>query len=293
MRKSAENKDYAAAVRYADAMMRTNPQLAQYVVPVLAGFAADKEAFALVESALQSDPPWRQQFFLLLPSSVADARTPLKFLLALRHDPVPLKTADIKNYIDLLVSHGYFGLAYYTWLQFLTPEELLHAGLLFNGGFDAEPSGMPFDWVIKQGSGVTIDTVSRPDKAGGRALMIDFKFGRVDYHSITQLVMLPPGSYQFSGEFKGELVGPRGMKWRIACANSNANIVAESSMINGVTKSWTPIGFGFTIPDKDCNAQYVRLDLDARMASEELVSGSVFFDNLRIVRAVKSAASGE
>jgi hypothetical protein len=283
-------------VQYADEMMRTNPQLAQYVVPVLAGFAGDKNAFAAVQSALQSNPPWRDQFFLLLPTSVTDARTPLKFLMALRHDPIPLKTADIKNYINLLVTYRYFSLAYYTWLQFLTPDELLHAGLLFNGGFDVEPSGLPFDWVIKQGPGVTIDIVSPSDKGGGHALLIDFKFGRVEYHSVSELVMLPPGSYQFSGEFKGELVGPRGMKWRIACTSAKSDAtttLAESPMINGVTKNWTPIGFDFTIPDKDCTAQYVRLDLDARMASEQLVSGSVLFDNLRIVRPVKSAASGE
>ena len=52
--------------------------------------------------------------------------------------------------------------------------------------------------------------------------------------------------------------------------------VGESPMITGSTKDWNNVAFSFTVPDKGCDAQYVRLDLDARMASEEMVSGSIF-----------------
>ena len=127
-----------------------------------------------------------------------------------------------------MIAHKFYSLAYYTWLQFLPPEELRHAGLLFNGSFEVAPSGLPFDWTITQGPGVTIDIVPRPDKSGGRALMVDFQYGRVDYHSVTELVMLAPGTYEFKGEYKGELVGPRGLKWRIACAARTATTSAKA-----------------------------------------------------------------
>jgi hypothetical protein len=52
------------------------------------------------------------------------------------------------------------------------------------------------------------------------------------------------------------------------------------------------VTFTFTVPEKGCDAQYVRLDLDARMASEEMVSGSIFFDDLQISRVVKPATAG-
>jgi hypothetical protein len=83
------------------------------------------------------------------------------------------------------------------------------------------------------------------------------------------------------------------MKWRVVCANADKSVVAESAMINGVTKNWTAVAFSFTVPDKGCNAQYVRLDLDARTASEAMVSGSVLFDNLQISRTANAAANGE
>jgi hypothetical protein len=55
-------------------------------------------------------------------------------------------------------------------------------------------------------------------------------------------------------------------------------------MIMGMSSAWKPIEFSFAVPSSDCPAQYVRLDLDARMASEKFVSGEVWFDNLQISR---------
>lgn len=292
MRKSGEAGDYQTAVDYADALLRTTPALAPYVVPVLAHFAEDKRAFDAVKSALRADPPWRAAFFERLPQSVSDARTPLQVMLALRSDPAPPTIADITPYIQQLVGHGYYRLAYYTWLQFLPPDDLRRAALLFDGDFDKNPSGLPFDWTIQSGTGVTVDFVPRPGKPGRRALLVDFQFGRVDFKGVSELVMLPPGSYRFSGEFKSQLVGPRGMKWRVVCANTNSNPIGESAMINGMTKDWTGLAFDFTVPEKDCPAQYVRLNLDTRMASEQLVSGSVLFGDLKLIRSDKSAATG-
>jgi len=41
----------------------------------------------------------------------------------------------------------------------------------------------------------------------------------------------------------------------------------------------------FAVPDADCKAQQVRLALDARSASEQLITGSIWYDQLQIVRA--------
>jgi len=98
------------------------------------------------------------------------------------------------------------------------------------------------------------------------------------------LIMLAPGRYRFTGRVKGELVGPRGLKWRIACAEMRSTRLAEGPMINGRVPSWSDTAFDFTVPAQNCRAQYLSLDLDARMASESFVNGSVWFDDLKISR---------
>ncbi len=293
MRKSTAASDYKTAIYYADALLRTNPGTGPYVVPVLAHFAEQKASHGLLKAVLDGNPPWRGLFFAMLPNSVTDVRTPLDLLLALRASPTPPTPEDIGRYLQFLIGHKFYDLAYYTWLQFLPPEELRSAGLLFNGNFEVAPSGLPFDWVITQGSGVTVDIVPRPDKNDERALLLDFLYGRVDYHSVTQLVLLAPGTYQFDGQYQGKVAGPRGLKWRIVCAGEAATRLGESAMISGVASTWREFAFTFTVPSAECRAQYVQLDLDARMASEQLVSGSIMFDELHISRAANLPKASE
>jgi hypothetical protein len=284
MLKSFAAKDYPSTVYYADILLRTAPELGTYVVPILARIAEDKGSAGLIKKALAGAPPWRDQFFQMLPASITDARTPLDLLLALRTSATPPSPQDINRYLNFLVQHKMYELSYYTWLQFLPAEELRNAGLLYNGGFEIAPSGSPFDWIMPQGSGVTVDIESRPDADSGNALLLNFQYGRVEYAGVTQLIMLAPGRYHFTGRFKGELVGPRGLKWRIACAETRSDRLAEGPMINGRVPSWSDTGFDFTVPAQNCRAQYLSLELDARMASESFVNGSLWFDDLKISR---------
>jgi hypothetical protein len=283
MLKSFSAKDYQATVYYADILLRTTPELAPYVVPILARIAEDKGA-GLIKTALAGDPPWRDLFFQMLPTSITDARTPLDLLLALRTGTNPPPPEDVNRYLNFLVQHKLYELAYYTWLQFLPAEELRNAGLLYNGSFEIAPTGSPFDWIMPPGSGVTVDIETRPDADSGHALLLNFQYGRVDYAGVAQLIMLAPGRYRFTGRSKGELMGPRGLKWRIACAETRSDRLAEGPMINGRMPSWSDTGFDFTVPAQNCRAQYLSLELDARMASESFVNGSVWFDDLKISR---------
>jgi hypothetical protein len=283
LQKGARTGDDPSAIYHADVLLRTSPQLGPYVVPVLAHLAEDKSANGPLGTVLAGNPPWRKQFFTELPNSVTDARTPLGLLTALRTSAAPPSSVEIGGYIDFLIARKFYDLAYYTWLQFLPPEELRNAGLLFNGSFEVAPSGVPFDWHIKSGAGVTVDIVPRADKTSEHGLLVDFQYGRVEYHSVTELVMLAAGTYEFKGKYKGQLTGPRGLKWRIVCAGDGAAPIGESPMLIGMTPAWRIVSFGFTVP-ANCRPQYVRLDLDARTASEQLVSGSMLFDELQISR---------
>jgi hypothetical protein len=288
--RSAETKDYKASLDYADTILRTLPGFDPYVLPILVRIADDKNAASVLKAALAADPPWRSNFLQSLPRGVSDEQIPLDLLLALRQTAKPPTQQDVNSYLDFLVQQRMYQLAYYTWLQFLPASDLRNAGLLYNGDFSGTPSGSPFDWHIVQGPGVTIDIEERPGTRGGHALVLDFEYGRVEYHSVRELVMLPLGHYRFASQYKGELSGPRGLKWRISCAEGGEPL-AESAMIRGSGGVWSQSGFEFAVPEQNCRAQYLSLDLDARMPSEEFMTGSIWFDDVQISRL--SAASSQ
>jgi hypothetical protein len=284
MRQNYRNQNYAEAIRYADILLRTRPQLAEHVFPMLGRMAENARASGDLKQALAKNPSWRAQFFSALPRNVTDARTPLEMLLSLRNTATPPSDAERGSYLEALVQHGLYELAYYSWLQFLPPEQLSRTGRLFNGSFETTPSGLPFDWVFKKGAGVNIKFAPRSDQDGKRALLIEFGPGRVDFGAgIAELVLLPPGAYRLEGKYKADFVSQRGLQWTVKCAGAT-DPVGVSSTMNGSDPSWKDIDLSFTIPPDECPAQYVALALDARSESEQFVSGAVWYDDLNITR---------
>ena len=221
----------------------------------------------------------------MLPNSISNTNTPLDLLLSLKGSQAPATTAEIRSYLNFLIKRKFYQIAYYTWLQFLPPEQLSKAGFLFNGGFETSPGGLPFDWTIRQGSGVSIDIAAHPDEEAGRALFIEFGHGRVEFHDVTQMIMLAPGSYRLQGQYKGQIIGRRGLIWRIRCVGGKRQLRGEGPMFVGVARKWKNFEAPFTVPNKNCRAQQVKLQFDTRSASEQLVTGTAWYDNLAISRA--------
>lgn len=222
-------------------------------------------------------------FFGNFLSSISDARTPLDILLSLKDTRSPATAEELRFYLWFLVGRQFHELAYYAWLQFLPPEQLAETGLLFNGNFEVSPSGMPFDWGLTQGSGVRMQIAPRNDQPGHHALFLKFGPGRVEDIGLKQLILLPPGSYTFRGGYTADLVSDRGLRWRITCEGNEDAIIGQSEAVKGSVPKWTDFEFPFTVPD-DCGVQKVRLFFDARSASEQLISGSIWYDDLQIVR---------
>jgi hypothetical protein len=205
-------------------------------------------------------------------------------LLSLKDSPAPPAPADLRSYLDFLISKGFHELAYYAWLQFLPAEQLSKVGLLFNGEFEFPPSGLPFDWMFSQRSGVAIKIAERPDKEGDHALLLEFGVGRVDLPRVMQLTTLAPGRYRFQGATNVDVVSQRGLQWRITCVGQGTTQIGESTAVQGTGAGWQDFSVSITVPETDCPAQEVQLVFDARWASEQFISGSIWYDELRIVR---------
>ena len=166
--------------------------------------------------------------------------------------------------------------------MFLPEEQLSTTGLLANANFRFPLSGEPFDWTLKRAEGVKIEIEPEPDNSEMSALHFTFLGGRVGDHSVSQKLMLRPGNYRMSGRQMGKVVGPRGVRWQVSCLDNPSDPpIALGPMLSGATR-WAPFEFPITVPATGCPAQEVRLSLDARSASERVVSGHIWLDGLNI-----------
>lgn len=284
MRRSVEKGNFANAAHYADALLRSGGKSMQLAAPYLGKMAEIPEARDDIKMLLATNPPWRPGFFSGLDGNITDPRTPLQLFLALKTTDAPPSPHELDAYLRLLIKYNFYDLAYYTWLQFLPAEQLSQAGYLFDGGFEYDPSGSPFDWAIGSGTDVTTEIAPRDDQANGHALYIEFGDGRVNFRPITQTLMLPPGRYALTGAWKGQIAGKRGLKWQVTCVGKSPIKIGESEMLSAGPTRWGNFEAKFAVPDSDCTAQTLRLILDARSASETMVSGSAWFDDLRIAK---------
>jgi hypothetical protein len=280
-------KDFASALRYADSLLRTRPQLSTYSVAYMGEMISDPAARALMVKLLAQNPPWRKTFFALLPQAVRDWSLPQTLMLDLAALKSPPDVSELKPYLDALIANNQADIAYYTWLQFLQPQQLAKVSLVNNSGFETAPSGLPFDWIIGRGANLTAGIAEppgiQPRASKGRALNVAFATGRAQFPEIGQTVVMSPGRYRLTGQALVEIFANRGLRWRIICSTGQRQRLAETDMFLGLTRGWTEFQLEFDVPnDPACQSQRLLLIHDARSASEELAKGLAWFDDIKL-----------
>lgn len=282
MNHALKNRNFADVVKYADVVLRTQSRLLLHAINALARACDDPQGLEEVSKIVKGNPPWRRQFFGIFPKYVSDARIPLHILIAVKETRTPPLPEDLASYANVLIDNRFYDLAYYTWLQLLPPEHLAKVTAPYNNEFELQPSGVPFDWIIPKSSNVNAGIVPKQNASSGKVLSIEFGLGRIEFAGVQQLVLLPPGAYRFSANFRAQVNGRRGLVWAVTCASGKE--LGRSQMMQGTVQAWTPIGFDFRVPDSECPAQQLRLFHDARSASEQLVTGWSHHEHPRITR---------
>lgn len=288
-----KQNDWSLVMRQVDILMRMHDQSIVPLTPLVAQMVETPEAADFVKEVVKEAPPWRTAFMSELLGAIKDARTPLDLLLTLKGTSTPPTVIELRSYLNFLIQRKYYDLAYYTWLQFLTPQQLATVGPVYNGGFEARPSGLPFDWVLPTDGTAAVSIARRADQPSSRALVVHFGQGRVELSATSQLLRLRPGRHRIAGEAMGEVVGRRSVRWRVACLGERTRQIGESEMFVGEIKEWTPFSFPVIVPDEGCAIQRLSLILDARTPSERLTSGTLWFDDVSIRRETATDDVGE
>jgi hypothetical protein len=194
----------------------------------------------------------------------------------------------LSPYLDRLIRDGRYDLARQTWLGTLPAALPANEARPFNGDFDLPIDGLPFNWRVTTIAGAEIDIV--PSLANGQrpALRVQFSGRRVSFANVAQLLLLPPGSYTLAGKVKAEeLDTVRGLWWRVFCADDAKNTLAHTELVSG-SLPWTDFAVDFQVPDKNCRAQWLQLELPARIPSETRIEGQIWYQGLRISQKTAS-----
>lgn len=293
-----ETKDFAAAMKQADILLTTRADLWPVVMRQLGRMSESPQGRKVLAKRIVEDPPWKDWFFRQLPRNVRRANAPLELMLELKSLGSAPADDALKSYLDLLIQANLVEIAYTTFVQLRSMEELANLGLLYNGDFEREPTGLPFDWRFSSGLHATAEISPLADLGGGRVLRVDIEDSgaRVKFPEVSQILMLGAGAYKFEGLLRGKITARRGLRWQFRCLYADPEVqshpekLAETDMLIGETSSWRSFTLYVVVPPRpECRAQQLRLYHDARSGSEQLISGSLAFDQLSLDRVDPNA----
>ena len=292
LNREASRGDYPHALPYADAMLRMHWEFASELFPVLASFTVDPRAFEALSAFLATSPPWRSWFLSGLSDRLANKTRLVQLYAALNDSENPPTKKELRPYLNRLIKDENFELAYQTWRATLPPEQRADTAYPFNRDFEFPVDNLPFNWNVETVPGASVQIVSSAADGGKkRALFVEFSGARVRFANVKQLLLLPAGDYTLSGRVKaGELRTSRGLWWRIFCANASATTLANTELVAG-TMPWTEFTVKFQLPAADCGAQWLQLELPARIESESRIEGQVWYQDLQVSPIPSAAAA--
>jgi len=280
--------DIPRALALYDRYLQVAPEDTEAVFGVLMGLLSDPSGREPLVEALAKNPSWRTPFLTWAARSSKDPAV-VGILFESLRSRGPLARDESAAAVDRWVRDRRWSEARAAWQDTLPVAERDNSRVPVNGDFEAAPSVPPFDWDITQTDGAEASIRALPEGVG-HALVVQFLGRRTAFHHVRQLLLLKPARYVLSWRYRVDhLVTPRGLRWVVTCSEAVDQPVAGSMPVRGETL-WTQATLAFEVPS-GCDAQWLSLELDARIPAETQAFGSAWFDDVKIVRASDGARS--
>jgi hypothetical protein len=202
----------------------------------------------------------------------------------LQETATPPNVEELRVYLNRLVALEDFAGARDEAVALLPAGSVAEDGGVSNGEFDTPLDNLPFGWEIENVRGATTAVVT--DGNENKVLRVQFHNTHVPFRHVSELLMLSPGVYRLSGRVRTiALNNERGLEWAVRCAGGEQTILGATPRVNG-SINWSPFEAVFVVPSEQaCSAQLLRLELPARVPSEQEISGEAWYDGLSVVSA--------
>ncbi len=262
-----------------------NPDRFELLFPILLKIAEHPDTRAALNAYAVQPPTWWDRFFDRMAIQALEMDT-VRYVYTQRREGggAPISAVERQAYIARLQREGRSTEAYLTWVNGLSDTEREQLGLIFNGGFELTPTGTGFDWHIGGSRGEKVDTAATYGTEGERALHLLFSNTQEPFRRFFQPLFIDPGRYRVTGQVRTDgLKTNGGLQWSVECrADDKTLSLATSERFLG-SQQWRVFEFEFELP-VGCTDPTLRLSTYARVQSDYRISGSAWFDDLRMQR---------
>ncbi len=274
--------EYSRAVESWGRALSHEPAVNQKLFPVFLRIMEQAGGMEVMRDTLIAVPAWFNDFFEYVMTNASNDQL-VRRLFALRNEAaVPVTLAEQKSYLRFLEAERRWDEAFVVWANSLRRENLSVMGQPVNGGFEVEPTGVGFDWRVREDPAVLIKTDYTYGISGHKALHIIFRGQRVNFRHIEQLMILQPRKYRFRGQVRPDsLQAAAGVQWQLTCVGGKEQPFARSNRFIGVDQ-WRTFSFDFKVPRQDCDGQVLRLVSVTQGVEDPVYKGEIWFDDLSI-----------
>jgi len=275
---------YADALAQFDVLFRLSPGQAQKLLPIFAQLAESSDFEQALVVGVGSTS-WKTVMYSSLLERGNHDVVDRFFGELLRQGNLPDEA--VGRWLDWLMQRGFWDEAYARWAGWLKLAPGVPLPLLFNGGFETEPSGIGFDWRIRPTAGVAIERESKQGATGALALNVRFSGRRVPEINLEQRLLLSSGNYILSFRARAEsLHSDKGLQWVVRCVAASEPLAVSASLEGSF--EWKRFEAPFAVPDKDCPSQQIWLRNPGAAAAGKDVVGDIWFDDFAIVSAASA-----
>ena len=270
---------YAQALGQYDTLFRVSPGEAEKLLPAFTRLSDAREFANVLAATLNSNPSWKAAMLSTLLAQGGHHAVDQVFSELQRTHNLP--DDDAGKWLDRLMQDGLWGEAYSRWVGGLQMAAGATLPMLYNGGFETEPSGIGFDWRIRPTVGVTITRAFTRGAIGNFAIDVGFSGRRVPEINLEQRLFLGPGAYKLSFLARADaLHSDKGLQWAIQCQGENEPLAVSEAL--GGSFDWKRFETSFVIAGDDCSSQRIWLRNPGAAAAGKEVVGNIWFDDLAI-----------
>lgn len=257
---AVEAGDLKKAVGEINTLLRRWPDQFSAVAGGLPIILSSPDGYDAVLTAIRKEAPWRKSLFSSLTQGPQGLASANRLLLDLAGSDAPPTASELSAVIGGYISQKEYDAAYRLFLFSLTDEERKLGGYVFNGTFEPIYSGKPFDWQVRDQSGLEVTFSTSHDAVEGEGgATVRFLNTPVKNTALQQFIELPPGAYKISLTASGRnLKLPKELFWAIRCANP-AGEIARFNIPEG-TYNRQNLSQEFSIGPGACPMQLLRLE---------------------------------